>query len=262
MGFFSKLFGSTIKQKDNAVTQVTRSWHYTGEGDCMECESMNPVEIPGFIPEDACGFFNLGSYAVSGHIINPKTGKQNKKTLTVNAISIRDAEIGAEEKGLLPPFSVEVSMARNSPPNEYQLANAKEYGIEIPAGAVDADVGAMVYRKTNSGGIGPTSAFASFCTRKRFLFSRFIGEEDLITLVYNKVDVRDRIALFVCAVDSALRGNRLGDPSADPRYYAFADSASAETIKLIEARGRDDLPVPRKGTKAWQTVEKYLAQHL
>ncbi|MEG2001248.1 MAG: hypothetical protein RR053_07645, partial [Evtepia sp.] len=209
MGLFSKLFGD--KQDVKVAVEITKSWHYAGEGDCPAPQSTAPIEIPGVLCPDAVGYSNLCTYHVQGYKVNPKTGRNNKTTLKINASSVDDAKKAVIDSGMLEPITV---TAENyfDPPNEYQISDAKEYGISIPNGATNADVGAMVYRKTESNGVGPSSGFALFCTQKRLLFSRFIGERDLLTLAYTEFDVRDKVALFACAVDCSQHGIQLGNP--------------------------------------------------
>lgn len=135
------------------------------------------------------------------------------------------------------------------------------YEIEIPRGAVDADVGAMVYRKKNDNGIAPTSGLAVYCTQNRLLFSRYIGEHDLSRLAYRSLPTRDRIAFFAYAVNCAKNGKRIGNPLSDQVCYDFADCASPAVISYIEDCGFSDLPVPRKGTKAWNAICDYYSTH-
>lgn len=161
MGFFSKLFGSSSRQTVPVSVEATKSWHYAGEGDCPPPRPLSFVDIPGLCSQDAVGFFNLGIYKVTGYITNPETGRPNKKVKRVSATSAQDAETAAAELGLAPPFTVEVQTDLNAPPNSYQVANAKEYGIEIPLGAVDADVRTMVERSDDH---SPSQGFALFCT--------------------------------------------------------------------------------------------------
>lgn len=212
------------------------------------------VDIPGPIPQDSHGFFNLGVYQVTGHIINPNTNRKNKKSMEVYALSADEAEKTAVSSGLLSPFTVEISDRLNVPPNEYQIANAKEYGIEIPFGAVDADVRTMVDRGSD---ISPTSEFAKFCTDNRILFSRYIGETDLIRTAYNSLSLRDRIALYAYAVLCVLSETRIYDPRNAPICYSFADNVDSSLVSIIEKRGSSDLPKPRKGTNAWISVCNY-----
>lgn len=258
MGFFSKLFGN--RQDISASVEITHTWHYAKGGDCLGSLPMDPVEIPGVSCPDAIGYFNLGVYHVHGYKTNPKTGRNNKANMKINAVNVDDAKQAAIAGGLLDPITIDVE-SYFDPPNEYQISDAKEYGITIPKGATNADVGAMVYRKTNSSGVGPSDGFALFCTQKRLGFSRFIGEHDLITLAYTKFDKHDKVALFACAVDCAQHRVQLGNPCADPRCYAFADSAPENVVDAILERGRNDLPVPRKGTKAWNAVCNYYSMN-
>ncbi len=260
MGFFSKLFGKTNQETVSVSVESSLSWHYTGEGDCPDPVGMDPVKIPGISCPDAVGYFNLARYNVSGHIINPKTNRSNVKRMVIDAVDLNDARAVATDNGLLEPLTIEVSKANDIPPNEYQIANAKEYGIKIPNGATDGDVRAMVSRGPKEP--GPSPELALFCTKKRFLFSRFIGEHDLLmSLVHSQKEInsRDRLALFACAVDCAQSGRRLGNPDANQKYYEFADSVSESVKKQIEERGIQDLPVPRKGTNAWNAVVKFLS---
>lgn len=252
MGFFSKLFGK--KQPTGATVEVTQSWHYAGDGDCPPTRLLSVVQIPGPAPQDAAGFFNLGVYRVTGHIMNTQTGRQNKKVVKVNALSKNDAESAALELGVLPPLSIEVVDTLNQAPNEYQASNAKEYGIAIPPGAVDADVRTMVDR---SGDRSPAPGLALFCTRQRILFSRYIGETDLVNLACFTLSDRDKVALFAHAVHCSLSGCQIGDPANDPLCYSFADSAGPSTLSDVLKRCPSDLPVPRKGTKAWNAVNTF-----
>ena len=258
MGLFSKLFGrskSKLSPADSVIdVSVSTSWHYTGEGDCPEPKALSCVNIPGPMPQDSYGFFNLGVYQVTGHIINPNTNRKNKKSMRVCALSAVEAENVATSSGILSPFTVEISDWLNVPPNEYQIANAREYGIEIPFGAVDADVRTMVDRGSD---ISPTSEFAKFCTDNRILFSRYIGETDLICTAYNSLPLRDRVALYAYAVLCALSETRICDPRSAPICYSFADDADSSLVSIIEKRGSSDFPKPRKGTNAWISVCNY-----
>lgn len=255
MGFFAKLFGSRKADPSIVSVEVSTTWHYTGEADCPSSHEISPVEIPDIVCADAVGYFNLAVYSVCGHVENPATKRNNKKRITVNAVDVVDAEKVATNLGILGPLVIEPIKTHDTPPNEYQLASAKEYGIIIPQNAVDADVRAMVSRGKD---ISPTPDFARFCTDKRLLFSRFIGECDLLRTVHSVLSPRDLLAIFACAVDCTAAGKRLGNPCADPRYYAFADSAPQEIIRQIDERWISDLPSPRKGTNAWKAVVSYL----
>lgn len=260
MGIISKLFGASHRSIVGATVENDMCDDFEHEL-IAESFSDGPVIIPGYAPQDSVGYFNLGVYKVSGHIINSSTGRPNKKSLRINAVSISDAESFALDQGLLEPFSTEVQKYNDTPPNEYQISDAEECGVEIPRGAVDADVGAMVYRKKNDNGIAPTSGLAAYCTQNRLLFSRYIGEHDLSRLAYNSLPMRDRIAFFAYAVHCAKTGKRIGNPSSDRVCYDFADSASPAVISYIEDCGFSDLPVPRKGTKAWNAVCDYYSTH-
>lgn len=258
MGFLSKLFGfkkaKSLSNQSPVSVSISTSWHYTGEGDCPEPRALSCVEIPGPTPQDSFGFFNLGVYKVTGHIINPNTNRKNKKSMKVNALSAAEAESTASASGILPPFTIEISDRLNMPPNEYQIANAKEYGIEIPSGAVDADVRTLVERGSD---VSPTSGFAKFCTDKRILFSRYIGETDLIRTAYDRLPQRDRVALYAYAVLCTRSENRIGDPRDYSICYSLADNADPSLVSLIEKRGSSDLPKPRRGTNAWQAICNY-----
>lgn len=258
MGFFTKLFGfnkaKSLPNQSPVSVSISTSWHYTGEGDCPAPRALSCVEITGPAPQDSFGFFNLGVYQVTGHIINPNTNRKNKKSMKVYALSASEAESTASASGILPPFTVEISNRLNTPPNEYQTANAKEYGIEVPFGAVDADVRTMVERGSD---VSPTSEFAKFCTDNRILFSRYIGETDLIRTAYDCLPQRDRVALYAYAVLCALSENRIGDPRNYPICYSFADNADSSLVSLIEKRGSSDLPRPRRGTNAWLAISNY-----
>lgn len=258
MGLFSKLLGFCKPQTSTTESvlemSISKSLHYTGEGDCPAPKALSCVDIPGPPPQDSFGYFNLGVYQVTGHIINPDTNRKNKKRISVCALSAVEAENIAIDSGILSPFTVEISDRLNVPPSEYQIANAQEYGIEIPPGAVDADVRTMVDRGSD---ISPTSEFAAFCTDNRILFSRYIGETDLMRIAYNSLPQRERIALYAYVVLCALSEKRIGDPRNASICYSFADSADPALITAIEKRGSSDLPKPRKGTKAWIAVCNY-----
>jgi hypothetical protein len=260
MGIISKLFGTSRNPIAGSIVEDDMN-------DDFECDlitesfSDGPVKIPGYTPQDAVGFFNLGVYKVSGHIKNPSTGRPNKKILKINAVSVSDAETFALDQGLLEPLSAEVQKYNDIPPNEYQISDARECGVKIPNGAVDADVGAMVYRKQQDNGMAPTSGLAVFCTQNRLLFSRYIGEHDLSRLAYNSLPLRDRIAFFAYAVHCYKLGKRIGNPLSDPTCYDFSDNASPTVISYIEDCGFSDLPIPRKGTKAWNAVCDYYSTH-
>ncbi len=258
MGFFAKLLGfnksKSLSNQSPVNVSVSTSWHYAGEGDCPEPIALSCVEIPGPTPQDSFGFFNLGVYQITGHIINPNTNRKNKKSMKVNALSAADAQGTASASGILPPFTVDVLDWMNVPPNEYQIADAKEYGIVIPFGAVDADVRAMVDRGSD---VSPTPEFAKFCTDNRILFSRYIGETNLIRTAYDCLPQRDRIALYAYAVLCTLSEKRIGDPRNDPICYLFADEADSSLASIIEKRGSSDLPKPRRGTNAWLAICNY-----
>lgn len=252
MGLFTKLFGR--KQAKDAMLDISLSSHEAGEGDCLSKKNMCPVSIPGPPPQDAFGFFNLGVYRVTGHIMNQQTNRPNKKSVKVHALSISDAESAASELGILPPFSVVVVDNLNTPPNEYQISNAKEYGITIPAGAVDADVRTMVERCDRP---SPSPEFALYCTHHRILFSRYIDEQELVNRIYPTLSDRDKIALFAHAVHCVISGQPLGNPENDPVCYSFADKADSSAHSEVLKRGVQDLPTPRRGTKAWNVVCAY-----
>lgn len=255
MSFFSKLFGAKKNVVPSTlVVTVEKSWHYAGAGDCPDPHPLSRVEMPGYVSSDAFGFYNLGLYIVTGHVINPNTGRNNKKTMKSYALSVNDAEKVALDAGVLPPLSVEISNILNEPPNEFQIANAREYGILIPSGAVDADVRAMIERGKDC---SPTPDFAIFCTQCRIPFSLYIGEVDLCRRAFSGLAMRDRVALYAHAVFCKSSGLRLGSPLNDPISYKFADSADAKIVKEIEERRYTDLPSPRKGTNVWNTICSY-----
>lgn len=251
MSFFG-WFKKKERPSSPVTIKTTTSWHYAGEGDCPEPQFIAPVEIPSHTSKLAIGYYNLAVFSASGYILNPKTGRKNKKYIKkIYVMDESEAWNIANNSGFIEIIEVSQDRSMDEPPNEYQVANAKGRGIEIPSDATDSDVRWMV---SDGHSLRPTPALAIFCTERRLFFCLFISERTLIHQLYDDMTELERIGFFAYAVDCAVNNCRLGDPFANPKYMNFAHNATPDVISLIEARGLSDFPVPRKGTKAYTAV--------
>lgn len=248
MGILSSLFGL----KETAPASIEKHTKKMEKGSPPPPQhTVLPIELPQGCSKDACGYFNLAPYEVTGHIINAKTGRKNKKSIKVNAMDCDDAKTAADECGILGPYTVTLMVQCDEPPNKYQLASAQEYGLAIPKGAVDADVRAMV---EDYGQPHPTVSFASYCTRKRVRFSRFIGEHTLTTLALDVCSDRDKLLIYSHAVFCKIEKKALTNPEEDSRCVAFANSAPVDILEKIKEYGTWNYDRLSPESEIWKAI--------
>lgn len=216
----------------------------------------------GVIPRPASGYSNgVFRYDVRG--VNPETGRKNKRT--VSARGEEDAVAAAHEIGLVDPVEVlplDMSAQNIRPVSGGQKEFAAEYQVAFATDFDEKDAGAVLSRYDREDATGIPVGLLQFVTRKRLRVSLLSSAWDLSFLVFEKLPLRDVLALYAASVRLCDAGSSLVDAPTDPvdaACYAFADaSASAEWSGELSPR---ELLHPVKGSSAYRAARSFLRSH-
>lgn len=213
----------------------------------------------GVIPRPASGYANgVFRYDVRG--VNPDTGRKNKRT--VSACGEEDAVSAAHEIGLADPVEVlPLDMAAQNirPVDSRQVEYAAEYRVAFAPDFDEKDAGAVLSRYEREDATGIPVGLLQFVTGKRLRVSLLASAFDLSILVFEKLPMRDVLALYAASVQFLDAGSSLADAAQDPvdaACYAFADaSAGAEWSAELSPR---ELLQPVKGSPAYCAARSFL----
>lgn len=216
----------------------------------------------GVIPRPAFGYSNgVFRYDVRG--LNPETGRKNKRT--VSARGEEDAVAAAHEIGLADPVEVlplDMTAQNIRPVDERQKAFASEYQVAFAPDFDEKDAGAVLSRYDREDATGIPVGLLQFVTGKRLRVSLLSSAWDLSFLVFEKLPLRDVLALYAASVRLHYAGSSLADATQDPvdaACYAFADaSAGAEWSGELSPM---ELLQPVKGSPAYRAARSFLRSH-
>lgn len=216
----------------------------------------------GVISRPASGYSNgVFRYDVRG--VNPETGRKNKRT--VSACGEEDAVAAAHEIGLSDPVDVlPLDMAAQNirPVDEKQKAFASEYQVSFAPDFDEKDAGAVLSRYDREDATGIPVGFLQFVTRKRLRVSLLSSAWDLSFFVFEKLPLRDVLALYAASVRLHDAGSSLVDVPTDPvdaACYSFADaSAGAEWASELSPR---ELLRPVNGSPSYRAARSFLRSH-
>ncbi len=125
--------------------------------------------------------------------------------------------------GYQEPFDVEI--IPHPKPTERQLGYAKDLGIKLPKEATSEDLSALISRVTDHDD-EPNEGLMKYATNKGFCFSKYIGKKSLYDLIFNKLDLKDRIAFFIFSIYRYLSDDRhanLDTSVHKEKFYSFAE---------------------------------------
>lgn len=124
------------------------------------------------------------------------------------------------------------------------------------------DAGAVLSRYDREDATGIPVGLLQFVTGKRLRVSLLSSAWDLSFLVFEKLPLRDVLALYAASVRLHDAGSSLADATQDPvdaACYAFADaSAGAEWSGELSPR---ELLQPVKGSPAYRAARSFLRSH-
>lgn len=213
----------------------------------------------GVIPRPASGYSNgVFRYDVRG--VNPETGRKNKRT--VSACGEEDAVAAAHEIGLADPVEVlPLDMAAQNirPVDERQKAFAAEYQVAFAPDFNEKDAGAVLSRYDREDATGIPVGLLQFVTRKRLRVSLLSSAWDLSFLVFERLPLRDVLALYCASVRLHSAGSSLADAAQDPvdvSCYAFADASSGS--EWADELAPRELLQPVKGSPAYRAARSFL----
>lgn len=213
----------------------------------------------GVITRPASGYSNgVFRYDVRG--VNPETGRKNKRT--VSACGEEDAVAAAHEIGLSDPVEVlPLDMAAQNirPADRKQKEFAVEYQVAFAPDFDEKDAAAVLSRYDREDTTGIPVGLLQFVTRKRLRVSLLSSAWGLSFLVFEKLSLRDVLALYAASVRLCDAGSSLTEATQDPvdaACYAFSDaSAGAEWVGELSPR---ELLQPIKGSPSYRAARSFL----
>lgn len=171
----------------------------------------------------------------------------------------------AHEIGLSDPVEVlplDMTAQNIRPVDERQKAFASEYQVAFAPDFDEKDAGAVLSRYDREDATGIPVGLLQFVTGKRLRVSLLSSAWDLSFLVFEKLPLRDVLALYAASVRLHDAGSSLADATQDPvdaACYAFADaSAGAEWSSELSPR---ELLQPVKGSPAYRAARSFLRSH-
>lgn len=217
------------------------------------------ADVDGYVGPSG-GFVNYGRFCVAG--MNGSTGRKNTKRY--EAQTEADARAAAAADGLSEPMTVKVEELPG--PTERQTDYALDLSAVLPAGACSDDVSAIISRITDGDEAAPDPGLSRYAHACKVRFSRFVGADALLGVMFHQMQGADRATLYAYAVYLQERGGSFGDPRRLPVYSAlhgFGESAAAdpELMKSLDGRGVDDLRGPNRSSKIYKAAAAYLKEH-
>ena len=165
-----------------------------------------------------------------------------KRTIFLNAKSLDELTSILLDKGFVEPFEIEE--IEPELPTDGQISYANSLNINIPIGVSKADLSALIDRTINNDS-SPSPEFVEYAIDMGFSFSKYAGKASLYNLVYENLELKDKLCFFTFSVYKYLSGdgrdNLMTHPYKD-KFYVFVDSmkADAKFVKsAINYRGEE-----------------------
>lgn len=146
-----------------------------------------------------------------------------KRTIYISCHKNCKPEELAQNQGLFPPYEIKEILPDE--PTEAQLNFAKDLKIKIPLDANIEDISCLLNRAVHHDS-EPSPELVEYANFKKFCFSKYIGKKELYNLVFNRLDLRDRIAFFCFCIYSYLSDNKQANLEKSEHkevFYNFAD---------------------------------------
>ncbi|MDR1050022.1 MAG: hypothetical protein LBP95_02885 [Deltaproteobacteria bacterium] len=164
---------------------------------------------------------NYKEYKVTG--INPSSGRKRSVFMKVFGAA-KPGELAVNNK--LVVEALEVTEIPFDSPTEKQIAFAKSLDISIPRGACLDDVSCLIHKTLEHDFSPPNPGLVEFATNREMGFSKHIGKRALYNLVFNTLNLREKIAFFCFCVYRSNYGDRHANFDTSPNkdlYYEFAE---------------------------------------
>lgn len=145
-----------------------------------------------------------------------KTNRQRK--LILNAKCEMEVVSKLVEMGYREPF--EILELPPEPATEAQLKYANNLNINVPNNVSKDDLSVLIQKKLDFDS-DPNPELIDFANEIGMDFSKYIGKKSLYNLIFNKLELKDKIAFFIFCIYRWLSDDRKGNLAKHPYKLVF-----------------------------------------
>lgn len=202
----------------------------------LSSSSMKQYEVHHRIRDEFCDNMNYKHYKCKA--IYSKTNR--KRTVTIDAFGIEDVNSQLTQQGFLEPFEIERI--------EFPVVTAAQRDVLGRISYTDVcqyDASALIDKKFKHDSI-PNPELLDYATSQKIKLSYYIGKKALYDLLFNRLELREKIAFFIFCIYRYTTDDRQGNLSKCSHrdlFYKFADEniSNAQFIKSMNTYNGTEL---------------------
>lgn len=222
---------------------------------------------------------NMNCFRYAGKAKYAETNRL--RSVSINAFSEHDAKQRLISQGFIEPMEIETIQFEE--PSQAQLCYlhdiCKRKKITVPDNICKYDVSALLDRYEHNDDLSPNPDLVQYATSKGIMFSYYIGKKQLYDLIFENLNLEDKIAFFIFCIyryNSNDRNGNLEKSIYKNIFYSFAQSIknNEQFIRSLNRYEGNDLRYfgkievngyeyigGSKNTIAYKEAFSYLKQH-